>query len=286
MNAPDRSGPSYNLVDDAVLNEGPVFPFEICPAKGFFALTPTVEYNPADILAEVVVTGLCRRTVNSIIAVEVARGVAITPARIYIFGDGWSAAATDWEDLLSTDSEQLALNEQSKYIFTIGAPDKDTVTVKIQDYSSGKVLKTTTSYNSTDLWNANPSFVCGHPADAQIVGLNLSGAVATPGLTIFAQQEGNPGPSDITVLPAVATTAAEVGYWVGNLWATHPRAEACPCTFALVAGTGDTNNALFSIRGTNLHVAGALTAGAKSIRVQAMDKYGATFAKALTVTVS
>lgn len=285
MNTVDRSGPRYDLVDDAAEFSAPVaFPFQMCPKNGWFTLSPSVTYTPGVIRSEFLVRGLSNRNVMVPLVMEDSRGIAISPTHIMRFGDGWDSAQTHTAALL-VDPNILNLNEQTVHMFRIEVPDANNVNVKIFDYGTGKLLANST-LTFTGMFSGNPTFVVGHPTDAQMVGLAIAGFTPSPDITILAQQSANAGPTAVSVSPAVATTAAEVGYWVGNLWATHARAAALPCTFALVAGTGDTNNALFSIRGSNLHVGATLTAGAKSIRVQATDKFGATFAQALTVTVS
>ena len=59
-------------------------------------------------------------------------------------------------------------------------------------------------------------------------------------------------------------------------------------TFALVAGTGDTNNGDFSISGTTLSYTGGAvsTNDTKAFRIKATDSVGQTFEKALTITVT
>jgi hypothetical protein len=147
----------------------------------------------------------------------------------------------------------------------------------------------------TDIFAGNPVIHFGFPTDAQIANGGITTttgvadiAVVPPayGVSVVTMQAENSGPTAIALSPAVALTTSDIGYWVGSLAATHARTAALPCTFDLVSGTGDTNNASFSIRGNNVHVAAALTAGSKSIRVRAMDRFGYTYAAAVTITVS
>lgn len=284
MNTPDRSGPRYDLVANAVLNEGPAFPFQTCPNNGFCAMSPAPQYTPAVVPVEILVKGISLANCRSPFIFEDSRKIAISLAQVRQYGTSWSDTVTNFENSLS-DEQRTSLNEQATYMIRLRLPDKDNLTVTIFNYGAGDQIATAT-LNVTDLFSGNPSFVIGYPTDAQLVGLTLDNALPSPDISVLSVQAINPGPSAITLSPAVATTSAEVGYWVGNLWATHARSAALPCTFALVTGTGDTNNASFSIRGTNLHVAGTLTAGAKSVRIQATDRYGATFAAAKTITVS
>jgi len=89
------------------------------------------------------------------------------------------------------------------------------------------------------------------------------------------------------VLSQVALSAATVvaNTFVGSLDAYFADFNlATGVTFALVAGTGDTNNAGFAITGAQVRSVGAQTAGAKSIRVRATDANG-SYTEVLTITV-
>jgi hypothetical protein len=73
---------------------------------------------------------------------------------------------------------------------------------------------------------------------------------------------------------------------VGTLSATASDA-ASNLTFALVSGTGSTNNGVFNITGTALtYTGGAASAGTLSIRVRVTDSTSQTYEEALTITVS
>lgn len=72
---------------------------------------------------------------------------------------------------------------------------------------------------------------------------------------------------------------------VGTLSATDAT-SGDTFTYALVAGTGDTNNASFNINGDALRTTGTLTAATYTIRVRVTDSAGNTYDEALTVTVT
>ena len=62
-----------------------------------------------------------------------------------------------------------------------------------------------------------------------------------------------------------------------------------PTTYALVAGTGDDDNALFQIDGTELQTAALLdyeTSTTHSVRVQATDSGSATLEEPFVIQVS
>ena len=95
-------------------------------------------------------------------------------------------------------------------------------------------------------------------------------------------------PTDITLTPSSIGENNTAGDTVGTLAATDPDAGDTH-TFTLVAGTGDTDNASFTIVGDSLQLdvsADFETKSSYSLRVQAEDGDGATFEKVLTVTIT
>ncbi|HET6938604.1 MAG TPA: Ig-like domain-containing protein, partial [Nocardioides sp.] len=95
-------------------------------------------------------------------------------------------------------------------------------------------------------------------------------------------------PTDITLAPGTVTENLPSGTVVGTLAAAdHDTGDAH--TFTLVAGTGSTDNARFSIAGSSLKTAATLdheTTPTLSVRVRVTDGGGLGFEKALTVTVA
>jgi hypothetical protein len=98
----------------------------------------------------------------------------------------------------------------------------------------------------------------------------------------------NRAPTDVSLSPSLVDENEPVGTTVGALAATDADSGDSH-TFALVSGAGDADNASFSISGAQLRTAAVFDFEAKSsyaIRVATTDAAGATFAKALTVTVA
>ncbi|MBU6216090.1 MAG: cadherin repeat domain-containing protein, partial [Acidobacteria bacterium] len=98
----------------------------------------------------------------------------------------------------------------------------------------------------------------------------------------------NEAPTNVTLTPSSIGENNTAGDTVGTLAASDPDAGDTH-TFTLVAGTGDTDNAEFSIVGTSLKISDSAdfeTKSSYSLRVQAEDADGATFEKALTVTIT
>lgn len=97
----------------------------------------------------------------------------------------------------------------------------------------------------------------------------------------------NVAPTDISL--SISTIAEDAGLntTVGQLSATDAD-YGDTHTFTLVAGTGDTNNASFTISGTSLICPDPATLGdgTYSVRVRATDSAANTFDKAFTITVT
>ena len=109
--------------------------------------------------------------------------------------------------------------------------------------------------------------------------VNFSGASITNGSTV-----NNP-PTDITLSNNSCYTTSGLNAFVGSLTTTDPD-FGDTFTYSLVAGTGSTNNASYTITGANLTCNNPLTqgAGGYSVRIQTSDGV-ATFQKAFTVNV-
>lgn len=104
---------------------------------------------------------------------------------------------------------------------------------------------------------------------------------------ILVRQLVTTTPTDITLSPASIAENNAPNATVGTLSATDTGAG--PHTFAFVSGTGDTDNASFSISGSTLSiipVADFETKSSYSIRVRTTNPGGQTFDKALTVSIT
>ncbi|MDA9330556.1 cadherin repeat domain-containing protein, partial [Flavobacteriaceae bacterium] len=97
----------------------------------------------------------------------------------------------------------------------------------------------------------------------------------------------NSTPTNITLNPTTVNENVSIGTTVGSL-STTDSDSGDSHTYSLVAGSGDTDNASFSISGANLLTGTALdyeTKNSYSIRVQTSDGT-ATYAKTFTITVA
>ena len=98
----------------------------------------------------------------------------------------------------------------------------------------------------------------------------------------------NEAPTNITLSNASLAENQPSGTAIGNFTATDPDAGDTH-TWALVAGTGSTDNASFTIVGNQLRSAAAFdfeTKSSYSIRVCAKDALGLTFEKVFTISIS
>ncbi|MBL9184803.1 MAG: choice-of-anchor D domain-containing protein, partial [Verrucomicrobiaceae bacterium] len=98
----------------------------------------------------------------------------------------------------------------------------------------------------------------------------------------------NTAPTDITLTPSSIAENNAANATVGTLAAVDADVGQTH-TFTLVTGTGDTDNGSFTIVGTALKLTPSANYEVKSsysLRVQANDGNGGTFAKALTVSIT
>ncbi len=98
----------------------------------------------------------------------------------------------------------------------------------------------------------------------------------------------NDEPTNITLSNATIAENSAIGYTIGSLAATDPDTDDT-FTYTLVSGTGDTDNASFSISGTNLLTGAPLNYESKNlyhIRVRVTDGGGLNYEKAFEIHVS
>ena len=96
----------------------------------------------------------------------------------------------------------------------------------------------------------------------------------------------NVAPTDITLSNSTVGQSGGANATVGTLTTTDANGLDTH-TYALVSGTGSTNNASFNLSGSTLRAndAAAVAAGNYSVRVETNDGNGGTFSKAFALTV-
>lgn len=105
----------------------------------------------------------------------------------------------------------------------------------------------------------------------------------------IAVTDVNEAPTDISLSNATVPENAGVNAVVGTLSAVGDPDAGATHSFALVSGTGSTDNGAFILSGNSLRLSASAdfeTKASYSIRVEANDGFGGTFARALTITVT
>ncbi|MFM9076484.1 MAG: cadherin domain-containing protein, partial [Bacteroidota bacterium] len=121
-----------------------------------------------------------------------------------------------------------------------------------------------------------------HPVRHRALRLAITLLLALAALPGMAQT----APTDITLTPASVTEGLPVGTIVGSLAATD--AEGGAMTYSLVAGSGDTDNAWFTITNGQLVTATVLEYERKpacSVRIRVTDASGLSFEKAVSIQI-
>ena len=152
-------------------------------------------------------------------------------------------------------------------------------TVAIYD---GTTLLGTATADGTGSWSYTATTLSNGSHTLTTKATDAAGNVssASAGLTITVDAAA---PTAVSLSQtSVAETAATSGSTVATLSAT----DTNTVTYALVSGSGDTNNTSFNIVSGNLQAASNLSAGTYQILVRATDAAGNTTDQALTITVT
>ncbi|KLU01377.1 other cellular organization [Rhodopirellula islandica] len=123
----------------------------------------------------------------------------------------------------------------------------------------------------------------------RVKSTDSNGATITQALTItITDTSVNATPTAIAIDNSSIAEDTASGSTVGELSTTDADAGDT-FTYALVSGDGDTDNAAFTIDGSNLVTATTFdfdTQASYSVRIQTTDSAGATFEQALTITIT
>ncbi len=141
--------------------------------------------------------------------------------------------------------------------------------------------------NTTFTLTFSPSAV-GPRSTALHIASNDPDGAENPFVIALSGTGLNNPPTDITLSNASVPEDSPVGTVVGTLGAADADAGDT-FTFALVSGTGSTDNARFTLNGTALQLATVPdfeTQSSYSIRLRVTDSGGGTFEEVLTVQVS
>ncbi|MBO2639224.1 tandem-95 repeat protein [Shewanella algae] len=122
--------------------------------------------------------------------------------------------------------------------------------------------------------------------DSQTNGALLNGSSSGVTLAVAGAFSVNQSPTDITLSSTSVNQSGGSNAVVGTLTTTDADVGDS-FSYALIAGSGDTNNGSFNLSGDSLRAnnASTLVGGSYSIRVQTTDSGNATFEKAFSITV-
>ncbi|WP_413735208.1 fibronectin type III domain-containing protein [Shewanella sp. BJSY2023SW005] len=122
--------------------------------------------------------------------------------------------------------------------------------------------------------------------DSQTNGSILQGSSSGVTLGVTGAFSGNQSPTDISLSNNSVSQSGGSNAVVGTLTTTDADVGDS-FSYALIAGSGDTNNGSFNLSGDSLRAnnASTLVGGSYSIRVQTTDSGNATFEKAFSITV-
>jgi hypothetical protein len=202
--------------------------------------------------------------VGDVIAIQVALSEAVTvtgtPKLLLETGD------TDHAAVYQSGSGSNVLT----FLYTVQAGDRtadlDAISTGALQLNGGSILDA-----------AGNAAVLTLPAPGTAGSLGASQAIVIDGLA----------PTDLSLSNATVTTLGGLHAVVGQLSSTDAT-SGDSFSYALVSGTGASDNALFEIVGNSLKAidASALSEGTKSVRVRTTDAAGNTYEKVLSVTVN
>ena len=208
------------------------------------------------------------------------------PFTFTIQGTGMNSAPTD---ITLTPSSIAENNASGVVVGALAAADSDagqshsfTLVAGEGDTDNGSFSISGTSLNLDMV--ANFEVKSGYSIRLQAD--DGSGGTVQKVLTVSVT-DVNEAPTDITLSPSSLAENNAAGATVGSLAAVDVDAGQTH-GFSLVAGAGDTDNGSFSITGSSLKISAVANFEVKSsysIRVQADDGSGGTFARALSILV-
>ena len=135
--------------------------------------------------------------------------------------------------------------------------------------------------------NASPNFEA-QPSYSIRVRTTDQGGLSTEKALTIAITDVNEAPTNLVLSNTVTPENVAAGSVVGNFTTTDPDANNI-FTYSLVAGTGATDNAAFSIVGNQLKIVASPNFEAQSsysIRVRTVDQGGLSYEKAWTVGIT
>ncbi len=140
---------------------------------------------------------------------------------------------------------------------------------------------------TTGVFSGNPGTTATSPIQIRVTAKDGNGTSAFDDFQLTLVNV-NDAPTDIALLPSTVAENQSSGAVVGN-FTTSDLDFGDSHAYALVAGSGSTDNGSFAISGNTLKTAASFNFEAKSsysIRVRSTDTNGTPFEKALTITIT
>ncbi|GAB2881310.1 cadherin domain-containing protein [Nocardioides pacificus] len=179
-------------------------------------------------------------------------------------------ANTDVATLLSTDPDA---GDTATYTLVTGPGSGGNSAFVI----AGSTLRTTATFDHET--------VSSYPIRVRVTDAGTPGLSREETFTVRVS-DVNESPTGLAVAPATLAENRPAGTTVGTVSAADP--EGRPLVYTLVAGSGDTDNARFSLTGDQLVALGSVdfeTDPTLSVRVRADDLAGGVLDRALTITI-
>jgi antitoxin component of RelBE/YafQ-DinJ toxin-antitoxin module len=182
-----------------------------------------------------------------------------------------------------TALSQCNTKKETAVTFGVAAP----VTVCFKPDTTVRLGRCSGAGTTATIPSNTPRYFCTDTAPAnRILKWVSSPTLCASGTLPFVV--GNSAPTALALTPSSVAENEPAGTTVGTLSATDPDIGDT-FTFALVAGTGSTDNASFQITGATLETNASFdfeTKSSYSIRVRVTDRLGLTREQAFTVTVT
>jgi hypothetical protein len=205
---------------------------------------------------------------------------------------GWATTSTFDAKLTASDGAggdvfgiSVAMSSET---VVVGAPNNDTAYVFVRPAGgwSGNLNEDAKLTTSNGVSSESFGFSVAMSGEAVVVG--AEGGFSTPGSAYMFGFVPNSAPTDIALSNSSEAENSAMGSVVGTFSTTDPDAGDTH-TYTLVAGTGDTDNASFTIAGSLIKTNTALdfeTQSGYSIRVRSTDNGGLFVEEAFTITVT
>ncbi len=204
-----------------------------------------------------------------------------------ISATGGNGAPTDIGISLSSVNENVAGNSTVGTLSSTDPDAGDTFTYSLVA-GAGDTDNAAFNINGSNLRiSASPDFETQSSYSVRVRSTDAGGLFFEKAFTITVNNE-NEAPADINLSASAINENVAANATVGVLSSADPDIGDT-FTYSLVAGAGSTDNAAFTISGSNLRISASPdfeTKSSYSVRVRSTDAGGLFFEKAFTITVN